>query len=66
MLDIYRKQFESITDIYVGDAKDVRLARLMTELEAHYRLSANRQRFERETPADVKELYLAVSNARTL
>lgn len=66
MLDIYRKKFESITASYVGDELDVCLAQLMTEMESHYKLSAIPEIFEWETPADVKELYLAVSNARLI
>ena len=66
MLDVYRRRFESITATYVGDELDVQLAHLMTEMEAHYQLSSLPELFEWETPADVKALYLAVSNARTL
>lgn len=40
------------------------LTTLMNRLEDHYKLSQNKERFERETSARVKKLYLAASAAR--
>ena len=66
MLDIYRKKFDELTANYAGDELDIRLAQLMTEMETHYKLSALPEIFDLETPADIKELYLTVSNARSI
>ena len=64
MLEHYCKQFEDILTVKSKRRKDLLLANLMTQMEHCYELSMIKERFERETDAAVKELYLAISNAR--
>jgi len=66
MLELYRKEFEDIINSTKGRKQTLLLANLMTQIESYYNLSMNKERFERETDPAVKELYLAVSNARKL
>lgn len=64
MLTIYKKQFEEVLETTKGKKRTMLLASLMSQMEQFYRLSMVKEIFERETDAAVKELYLAVSNAR--
>jgi len=66
MLEAYRKQFNEIMSDTKGRKQTLLLANLMTQMESYYGLSMIKEIFERDTDQDVKELYLAVSNARKL
>ena len=66
MLAVYRKQFNEIMSDTKGRKQTLLLANLMTQMESYYKLSMIKEIFERDTDQDVKELYLAVSNARKL
>lgn len=66
MLELYRKQFEDIVSNVTGHRQTMLLSNLMTQMESYYKLSALKELFERETDPVVKELYLAVANARKL
>ena len=66
MLEIYKKQFDDILNSTKGRKQTLLLSNLMTQMESYYGLSMIKEIFERDTDQDVKELYLAVSNARKL
>ena len=66
MLEIYRKQFHDILNSTKGRKQTLLLSNLMTQMESYYNLSMIKEIFQRETDPAVKELYLAVSNARKL
>ena len=66
MLKFFKMKFEEIKQSTSGDQQAMLLANLMTQMEDHYSLSMNRERFERETDPSVRELYLVVSAARSL
>ena len=65
MLDLFRKEFNDILTVASTRRKNLLLANLMTQIEHYYNIPATKVLFEREIAADVKELYLAVSNARS-
>ena len=65
-LDYFNSEFENIMkkDYATSFARDVALARLMTEMEGTYHIPAlNSWLFNEQNP-EVMELYLKVSNAR--
>lgn len=64
MLGIYRKEFNEIMETTKGKRRTLLLSNLMSQMEDFYKLSMLKERFERETDPDVKELYLAVAAAR--
>lgn len=64
MLEVYRKKFNEIMSDTKGEKRTMLLASLMSQMEQFYKLSMIKEIFERETEPAVKELYLAVSNAR--
>ena len=66
MLEAYRKQFNEIMSETKGRKQTLLLSNLMTQMESYYNLSMIKERFDGETDPSVKELYLAVSNARKL
>lgn len=64
MLELYKKKYDEIIRDTKGKKRTVLLANLMTQIENYYQLSMLKEHFERETDVAVKELYLAISNAR--
>lgn len=66
MLELYRKEFNEIMSETKGRKQTLLLANLMTQMESRYGISFFKERFESEIDSAVKELYLAVSNARKL
>ena len=64
MLEIYKKQFDDILNSTKGRKQTLLLSNLMTQMESYYNLSMIKEIFESETAPAVRELYLAISNAR--
>lgn len=64
MLEIYNKKFNEIISTTKGNRRTMLLASLMTQMEQFYKISMVKEIFEYETDSAVRELYLAISNAR--
>lgn len=66
MLQIFQQTLAEIEATTRGSKRTMLLANLMTQMESHYKISMNKERFEYETEPAVRELYLAVSAAREI
>ena len=67
MLELFRKEFESIVDGAASvNKRDMLLANLMSKMECHYKIGFNKKRFEKEIDKNVRDLYIEISNTRKL